>query len=169
MPALRYKEIAYFLKTFGIKGELKTVLLDDATIDFSSLDTIFIQSQGQYIPYFIEYVKDDDVDIILKLEDINNPEVATKLRGEKIFIQVKDEENASAQSSYDNLEGYQVYNEGVLIGKLKSIEAYPNQMMAIVLARDKEILIPLVESFVESIDENKRQINFQLPAGLLDL
>lgn len=169
MSDLRYKEIAYFLKTFGIKGELKTVLLDNSVIDFSDLDTIFIQSQGQYIPYFIEYIKDEDVDLILKLEDINNPEVATKLRGEKIFIQVKDEEKAPVQSSYDNLEGYQIYNEGKHIGELKSIESYPNQMMAIVQVGGKEILIPLVDSFIEHIDEDKRQINFQLPEGLLDL
>jgi len=165
----QYKEVAYFLKTRGLKGELKTVLLDDIKLDISQIESIFVKEKGQYIPYFIEYIHDEESALIVKLEDVDSPETAANLRGKKIFIPTEALVQENETTQYDQLVGYSAYNQNQKIGKILKLEEYPQQVMALIQDAKKDFLIPLVEEFVISIDNDAEEIHFQLPEGILDL
>lgn len=169
MPANRYAEIAFFLKTYGLKGELKMVLLDNIQFDISTLDSIFIKIKGQFIPYFIDYIQSDSKDLFVKLDDVNSIEAAAKLRGERVYIPSDQLEDITKEEGYDSLIGYTAFNQDNAIGKIDSLEAYPQQIMAVIDVNSKNVLIPLVDDFIARIDEEKMEIYFQLPEGLLDL
>lgn len=169
MPPSRYTEIAYFLKTHGLKGELKTVLLEDIQFDFTTLDSIFIKVKGQFIPYFIEYINGENSEFIIKLDEVDSPESASELRGERIYVTADKLQIQSSQKPYEDLLNYVAYDQDKILGKIQRLESYPQQMMAMINVNRKEILIPLVEEFILQIDDDKMEIHFQLPDGLLDL
>ena len=49
------------------------------------------------------------------------------------------------------------------------VEEYPQQLMAVVQPGDKEILIPLSDQLITSIDKPNRVLMMNIPEGLLDL
>ena len=171
MSSPNYTEVAYFLKTFGLKGELKVALVDNIDIDLQDQEVIFLKERGQHIPYFIEKCDDKDGVIIVKLEDIDSPEQAKPLCKQKIFIDRKEETSSSEYEEDPNVFiGFKVHNDGAIIGNIDRLESFPQQLMAFIsTTRGTEIMIPLNDEFIKEIDEEGAKIFLELPEGLLDL
>lgn len=170
MPTISYIEVAYILKTFGLRGEIKVVLIDNIDLDFHGLDNIFLEDKGQKIPYFIESVSLKKNEIIVKLEDVNSPEKAKELCKKKIYIDASLRKlTIDVNNNPAWLKGYAACHEKKHLGTVDRLETYPQQVMAIVTQGDKELLIPLVEEFIEYIDSDNEAIYFLLPEGFLDL
>lgn len=170
MPSPSYIEVAYFLKTFGLKGEIKAALLDHIDLDFSDLDVIFLEDKGQKIPYFIESVVYKKEEFILKLEDVDSPEMAKELCKKKIYIDEEvSHDKLDIKENPGLLKGYKAYCKKQKLGIIDRLESYPQQTMAIVNREEGEILIPLVEQFIEYIDPEEQEIHFLLPDGFLEL
>jgi len=171
MSSPNYVEVAYFVKTFGLKGELKLVLAENVSIDFRKLEVIFVKEKGQHIPYFIEKCNLKREEIILSLEDINNPEQAKKLCKQIIYIDNQANSSlANIQNNPNILEGYQAYQTGEVVGVIDRLESYPQQVMAFIKKTDgDEVMIPLNQEFISEIDDINKSVYFDLPDGLLDL
>lgn len=171
MSLPNYTEVAYFLKTFGLKGELKAVTLDHIQLDFSEIEVIFLKEKGQYIPYFIENCSTKDNEIIIKLEDVNSPEQTKRFNKQKIFIDSKSiSSEIDIKTNPNVLQGFKAYHAGKLIGTIDRLESYPQQIMAFIMTLEgEEVMVPLNEEFIEDIDEGKVEIYLDLPLGLLDL
>jgi len=56
-----------------------------------------------------------------------------------------------------------------VLGEIKEIIEYPQQEMAAIIIKEKEVLIPLNEQLILEIDEEKKLISMDLPEGLLNL
>jgi len=56
-----------------------------------------------------------------------------------------------------------------LIGIINEVTEMPQQEMAVLNYREKEILIPLHATLIEAIDTTNQKITVRLPEGLLDL
>ena len=170
MSSTSYIEVAYFLKTFGLKGEIKAALLDNIELDFTDLDVIFLEDKGQKIPYFIDSVVRKKDEFILKLDDVDTPELAKELCKKKIYI---DEEVSQTKLDITEnpalLKGYKAFQNKQHLGNIDRLDSYPQQTMAIIIREEGEILIPLVEQFIEYIDPDEQEIHFLLPDGFLDL
>jgi len=166
-----YTEVAYFLKTFGLKGELKVAFGDNNKIDLQDQEVIFVREKGQHIPYFVEHYSDNDGTIIMKLEDINSLEQAKSLCKQKIYLDIKEVEASKSHNQDPNtLVGFKVHNEDQLIGVIDRLESFPQQVMAFVaVASGDEIMIPLNDEFIKDIDEDAAAIFLELPEGLLEL
>jgi len=171
MSLPNYTEVAYFLKTFGLKGELRALLLDHVGLDFSDIEVVFLIEKGQYIPYFIENCSVKDREMIIKLEDINSPEQARRFNKHKIYVDNKSISSKIDLNANPNvLQGFEAHTAGKLIGTIDRLESYPQQVMAFILTSGgEEVMIPLNVEFIEDIDEENSEIYFDLPDGLLDL
>ncbi|MCI8468851.1 MAG: 16S rRNA processing protein RimM [Eggerthellaceae bacterium] len=68
-------------------------------------------------------------------------------------------------------EGWTVVDEAAgEVGAVSSLEELPQQvLLAVARPGGSEALIPLVDEFVVTVDEDARRIDVRLPAGLLDL
>lgn len=56
------------------------------------------------------------------------------------------------------------------LGTVSSIQEMPGQLMLVVERADgSELLIPLVDEFLDAVDEDAQQLVVNVPAGLLDL
>ena len=55
------------------------------------------------------------------------------------------------------------------LGKIEEIIEYPQQEMAAISIKEKEVLIPLNEQLIINIDDGTKTISMDLPDGLLNL
>jgi len=171
-----YQSIGFTKKTYGVKGELKLNITDKYLEDFAQAEVLFLGLAGRKIPYFIEYINFENP-FTIKFEDKNTKEAAIELTGKEIFMRTKDllpEEEKVLEIEgglfYEKYVDYQIKDQTHgLLGKIEAIIEYPQQEMAALSFKKKEVLIPLNEQLIISIDEAARLIEMDLPAGLLEL
>ena len=67
------------------------------------------------------------------------------------------------------IAGYRVFDaEHGDIGVVERIEESSNNPLLVVMQGKIEILLPLNGDFIESIDDEKREIHIEAPGGLID-
>ena len=166
-----YISIGHTKKLHGIKGGVKLNIKDDYLEDFDKTDVLFLAINGRKIPFFIQK-KIHDIPFRVIFEDHNNRELAQALVGKEIFLtdqQVTLKETIS-HLEYEPYIGYLLKDmEAGKIGVINDILEYPQQEMAIVSYQGRDILIPMNEQLITSINETDRIILVHLPDGLLEL
>ncbi|MBK8492182.1 MAG: 16S rRNA processing protein RimM [Saprospirales bacterium] len=170
-----YVQIGFTQKTHGVEGELRIFIEDNYVEDFLDSDALFIGVSGQIVPYFIEYIRGANDDI-LKLEDVASKEEAQKLTSSPVYLREADltpeinRDSTPYAPQYEYLEGFEaVDKEKGSLGPILRVEEFPHQEMAVVSYQGREALVPLHDQIIDSIDKKKKVIRFILPEGLLDL
>jgi len=161
-------------KAHGLVGELKAFVEDAWWEDFLNAEIIFLEIRGQHLPYFVEDVRAGNA-VLLKLEDVNTRDDAQMLHHKDIYLRSEDILPNEARTiiiepGYERYAGYAIEDATHgFIGKIDEVIEMPQQMMAVVVYRGREILIPLNEQFIVSADEAQSTLHMDLPDGLLDL
>ena len=155
--------IGYFSKTHGVKGHL--ILREEKDFHLENLKAVFIESSTGKAPHFISEIKESNMGLIVLLEDVDAIEKAKLLIGKKVFIdtQLLNEE----EEEFDWL-GYELIDK--TYGSLGNITEVTNNSQQILLNlkfKGKEIILPLVEDFIEKIDEKAKKLFFNAPEGLI--
>jgi 16S rRNA processing protein RimM len=168
---MNYIQIGVLGKTHGLKGELKFKIEEEYIDDFNEADVVFIKNKGHYAPYFIESIRSSS---IIKFEDTEDIEAAKTLQNLPIFLKEEDITIVAAEPLeeliYQYLKGYKMMDDLLgELGDIQSVEAYPQQEIAIVNYQNKEVLIPLNEFVISDIDNDNQIVNVSLPEGLLDI
>ncbi len=163
--------IGYTKKAHGVKGAIRVSIKDQYLATFEEIDVLFLALKGRNIPFFIES-KVFETPYRVTFEDHTTREAIEPLTGKEILIQ-KDKlilEETPDDLIYGAYIGYLIVDntEGE-IGTIRDIQEFPQQEMAFVLYQNKEILLPLNEYLIESIEEDSKTILVNLPEGLLDL
>lgn len=167
---MEYTKIGQLLKPVGTQGEIKVDIDDVFWDDFVGNDHFFIKINGCFVPYFIEDIKEKN-HLLLKIEDVDNPEDANDFNLKDIFLRPKDikSKTGTEYKTFTGLENYTIYNLKEIVGIIEKIDEYPQQIMASVMMKHKLVLIPLVDELIEKIDPENKTIIMQLPEGLLDM
>ena len=163
--------IGYTKKAHGAKGAIRVTIRDEYLATFEEIDVIFLALKGRNIPFFIES-KVFETPYRITFEDYPTREAIEPLTGKEILVQknkiiVEEDPDELIYEAYvdylivDSTEGE--------IGTIREIQEFPQQEMAIVFYQNKEILLPLNDYLIESIDEDSKTIVVNLPEGLLDL
>ena len=163
--------IGTVLKTKGLKGELNAYIDFDGTesIKFS---TVFIETAGKLVPYFVSSIKYLQKNAAyLVLEDIDTIEKAALLVKKDLYLLNKlKPKKKKSEFTLKDLAGFTAVDvdEGEL-GQITSVEEYPHQIIATVNYKNCEVLFPLNEEIIMSIDVVKEILLVNLPEGLLDI
>ena len=162
-------EIGRTTKSHGYAGHLK-ILLNEEVKAFLEMETLFLLEGGKHLPYFVEETgKIKDNTIILKIEDIDSKEAAHGLLNKTVFA---DEQNVELEqkTTEQPLLGWKVVdaNAGEL-GLIEDIVEMPQQQMAQLTSQGQEILVPIVEEYIENQDEQQKILQVNLPEGLIEL
>ncbi len=166
-----YYELGYIAKPVGLNGELAVILDVDEIEDYADLESVFIEINGDLIPYLVKEVKFKGNKTSFILEDINSIEKAEKLRGRKLYLPVEELPDLDADSYYlHELIGYQVfdYKKGY-IGEVKLIYNLPTQDLLAVDVQGTEVMIPTHEDIMIEVKKEEKKIDVQLPEGLLEI
>lgn len=133
---------------------------------------IFFELNGSKVPYQV-IETDDSNHFVILLEGVNNKKDSDLLSGYNIWIPIESVKSRHLRSP-KNIPGkwheYRIIDEGTKLSfDILRVEEYPQQLMAIINIENKEILIPLSDQLISSIDKENKIINMIIPNGLLDL
>ena len=159
------KEIGYFSKTHGIKGHL--IFNCEADLYFEDVTAFFIDVSGNKAPYFISELKESGTGFIVLLEEANEIGKAKALVGKKIFVESK-----FVAKNEDEVDwvGFELIDKHFgSLGKITSMSDNGAQLLISVIYKEKEIILPLVEDFIEKINKKAKKIHFNAPEGLIDV
>lgn len=165
---MRLYEIGTLGKPHGLKGEIRVILnRDDLEDVLVSAGHVFIQG----LPYAVVSVRDAG-HVLLRLEGVEDRDAALILRGAR--VEVPWAEELEIRQNSDPLTawvGYAIRDEesGDTYGPIEEIIELPTQWTALVIMNGKEVLFPLHENLIRSVDPEARVIRMDLPDGLLDL
>ena len=104
-------------------------------------------------------------------EDVNHIDKAQPLVKKKAYLPLsKMPERGEDDFSYEDLKGFLVTDETAgLLGEITAVNEYPQQFVATLIYKEKEILFPLNEDIIIEIDNEVNTLLVDLPDGLLDL
>ena len=170
------KEECFYLgkivKKYSFKGELILKLDTDQPEIYENLNAVFLDMGKTLVPYFIEsslFQKGNHMRI--RFEDVNSEQEAELLLKREAYLPI---------SLLPKLEGNQFYFHEVTgfdledvhfgkIGIISSINDSSAQPLFVVTTEHGEILIPMVDDFIEKIDRVNKKILVNTPEGLIDM
>jgi 16S rRNA processing protein RimM len=171
MKAEDYAEIGYITKTHGLKGEVQIAFSYDEP-EKLKLKSLFVEIKGKMVPYFVEQFKLSQKQLgYFLFEDINHIDKAQILIKNKVYIFKKLlPKREKEEFTYLDLEGFSAVDKTYgLLGEIIEVREYPQQFLATVVFKEKEVLFPLADNLLESIDMDKKILTVNLPEGLLDI
>ncbi len=160
------------LRSHGTGGELR-ILVDQQLKTYIRKSTyLFFDLDGSKVPYQITDV-DDGNHFVITLQDVLNKKDSDVLGNIEFYIPLESVK-ARHQHSPKNIRGK--WDEYSILDtqhngfyEIIRVEEFPQQLMAIINIHSKEILIPLSDQLISSIDKENKIIKMDIPEGLLDL
>jgi 16S rRNA processing protein RimM len=171
------KDDAYYLgkivKKYGLKGELLAKIDTDEPENYENLESIFLEIKGKLIPFFLnQSTLHKATTLRLDFEDINTLEEAEALIGKSIYLPLDTlPELTGNKFYYHEIIGFEaVDNHSGPVGKIVAVNDHSPQAYFIINnAAGNEILIPVSDRFIDTVDRKKQIIYFNLPEGLIDI
>ena len=167
----KYFKIGKLAASFGLKGELVLKHSLGQKTALKGLETFFIeQGINNFMPYFITATSiKNDTEVFIKVEGVDNKEVARKLTPKEVWLTEDDFKKYTAASSAIAMLGFNMINAGVDLGEIIEVIEQPHQILCAILLDGNEALIPIHEASLEKIDIKARKVYVNLPDGLLDI
>ncbi|WP_018343322.1 ribosome maturation factor RimM [Cytophaga aurantiaca] len=160
------------IKAHGVKGEVLVQVFSDDLTDYETLESVFVEIKQKQIPFFLtSFNFATQKRCILSFEDITTVEQAKPLVGADIYIPISQMAEADeSRVSYQALMGFDVIDS--IQGKLGVISNFfqkTGQDLLMMDYKDAEILIPVTEEIVHSVDVKTKQVLTTLPDGLIEI
>ena len=161
-------------KTHGVKGQLVVDLDETLVNDTHDLELVFLIRDGLPVPFFLDSALcklRNHRQALLAFDTVTSLEEAAKLTGTEVFISESAIHTENMQLSGNILIGYTVVDQdNNSVGIITEFIEHPgNDLLSVDSPSKKEILIPFVEQWILNFDENKKELQLQLPDGLLDI
>lgn len=170
----KYQEIGSVSKTFGLKGQLKLKVSDEYVSVLVKEKVVYFLEGSSHIPYFIESIE-QGTQTLIKLEEVDSKEAAVKLTGKELFVPNEAIADVEEKDVADDLlfgwaKGYLIIDtDQEPVGDIIDILVYPQQELAVVEYKGKEILVPMNEKLIVGIDEEEMIMMVDVPDGLLNM
>ena len=170
------KEDCFYLgkivKKYSYKGEVILKLDTDQPELYQNMDTVFLDLGSKLIPFFIEksllqkgnqlrvqfddMYSEADADAILKTDVYLPSNLLPKLTGNKFY--------------FHEVIGFTLedVNFGI-VGEITSINDSTTQALFVVEKEDTEILIPMIDDFIQKIDRKNKKVIVKTPEGLIEM
>ena len=166
-------EAGYIQKPHGLKGEVIFVFRKEYAETVEELEFLFVEVDGGLVPFAIEEdglnLKTDE-SAICRLEFVDTLGKAKDLVGCKVYVFDHEIIEVEDQESPSTLIGMRVYDEKFGdIGVVNRLDDFSGNLVITVLHPRAEIMIPLSDEVITSIDEEKREIHLCCPGGLIEI
>lgn len=171
MKAEDYFRVGSILKTRGLKGELQ-VYVDFDGLEDIKFTAVFLDVAGKLVPYFVSNIKYPMPNTAyLILEEVDHIDKAMPLVKKDLYLPNKLKPKKSKEEfTLMDLQGFIAIDEthGEL-GEITDVIEYPQQVIASVHYKNREVLFPLNGAFIKGIDVEGGEVYLDLPDGLLDV
>lgn len=162
--------LGYIAKLHGFKGEVSFFLDVTNPEEYASLDSVFVDINGQLTPFFVESIQLRPKSFAtVKLEGISSENEAKSLVRKNLYLPVADLPELSGTSFYDHeVVGFQVVDVNFgPVGTLQTIIDLPVNPLIQIDANGKEVLIPFVKDLIQQVDRENKVLTVKAPEGLI--
>jgi 16S rRNA processing protein RimM len=166
-----YVLIGKIIGAHGVYGNLKLFSFAESLVIFQAGSSIRVQCPGHAAKnYEISWVKPHSRKALLSLKGIENRPQAEALKGSELYIEKKVLPELDDGSYYwFDLIGLEVFTtDDMCLGRVDSIIETGSNDVYVVKADKKEVLIPAIESVVQTIDLTNKRMLVELPDGWLE-
>lgn len=165
-------ELGYVAKLHGYKGEVSLFLDVTNPDDYSSLDAVYIDLNGQLTPFFVEsFALKNKGFAAVKFEGVNSENDAKAILRKSCYLPASILPQLDDKHFYDHeVVGFTLYDTNYgAVGKIEQIIDLSVNPLIQVMAGDKEVLIPFVQNLVQHVNRIEKTLTVTAPAGLIDL
>ena len=170
------KEDCFYLgkivKKYSFKGELLVKLDTDDPSIYTKMESVFIDKNKNLIPFFIERSSLHKSTLLrVKFEDIDSEEDADKLLKSELYLPLEFLPQLTGNKFYyHEIVGFEAEDLSFgLVGIVKGVNDTTNQAILEIDRNGSEILIPLIDDFIKSVDREQKKIILKVPEGLIDI
>jgi 16S rRNA processing protein RimM len=170
-----YTLIGKISKTHGYDGAVLITLDVDNPEDFETLESVFVAFNGKLVPFFVENIAySGKTNLRLTFFDYQSNKKINEFVGCSLFLpndcfpDGKDDEDDEGLIEFVGFNAINIAT-GKTIGSIIGIIENPAHPLFEIDSKGKTILVPAVDDFISSIDQEKKIIVFSLPEGLLEL
>ena len=165
-------QLGKIVRTFGSKGEVVFQVDAELLSRIKKLESVYLNINENLVPFFIEHLQSRPKgQAMVKFMDVDSTEDASLLAGCGIFVPIALLPKQKGSQLYSiEIEGYTVIDatRGET-GTVRTVLEMPQQSLLAIDFNGKEILIPVVDEIVKSIDRKKKVIHIDAPEGLIEL
>ena len=165
-------DLGFVSKTQGYKGTLILYLEVDFPESYYNLESVYVLKNNKLIPFFVE-----DISILhkgfarVKFEDVNSEDDARALVKCKLYLPIETlPELENDQFYYHEIVGFTVSDS--TLGEIGTVVEHidiPGNPQLVVLHKEKEVFVPISDTFYKGIDKDKKIIFVSLPEGLIEV
>ena len=164
--------LGHVAKTHGFKGEVSIKIDADDPYRYEKLDAFFVEVHGQLTPFFTTYFKLNNKGIAkVKIEGVDSEDEARILLGNNVFLPLTAlPELKGNQFYFHEIIGFQVVDtlKGN-IGNVREVMDQTSQAILIIEQKEAEILIPITDETIQTVDRAGKTLTITAPEGLIDL
>ncbi|HEX8514715.1 MAG TPA: ribosome maturation factor RimM [Bacteroidia bacterium] len=163
--------LGYVSKTVGNKGELLLILDVDDIKRYKKLETVFVEINKELVPFFITAIELRGNGAKVSFDGINTTEKAEHITRNSLYLPLSFLPPLKGKKFYfHEVTGYTVTDKvHGDIGVIENILDHPTQALFQIRKGETEILIPVKEEFIITIDRSKKNIALHAPEGLIDI
>lgn len=164
--------LGHVAKTHGFKGEISIKIDADDPYRYEGIEALFIEVHKQLTPFFLNYFKINNKGIAkVKIEDVDTEENARLLLGNNVYLPLTALPPLKGNNFYyHEVIGFKVIDK--LKGEIGTIADVMDQTSQAILVIDfngKEVLIPITNETIISVERKDKKLNINAPEGLIDL
>lgn len=165
-------QIGKITGTHGLDGNVVLFHSVGKSSGLKNLKHIFIELKREsYIPFFVEQIRvDNETELLMKLEDVDSMEVAKGISGKQVYLSTEQYEKLKPKDANINFIGFEVWDsQAGKLGTVADLFETPGQLLATVLYKNKEVIVPINDQTIKSVDIPTKTLRLELPEGLLDV
>lgn len=163
-----YLEAGKIVSIHGLRGEVKVMPYTDTPELLAEFDRLFIGRER--IEINVERSRVFKNMVIMKLEGIDTPEAAEKMRNKMLFMHRDDLELDEDTYFIADLIGMEVRDAdtGALYGDISDVMQTGANDVYVVKGADREYLVPAIADVVKSTDVDGNIMTIHVIDGLFD-
>jgi 16S rRNA processing protein RimM len=174
--------IARVAKTQGRHGEVAAALLTDFPELFATRKKLFALSGSGNAKQSVAVVnpvrRELELEehwfhkgmVVLKFAGVDSINDAETLIGSEIQVPRSERAELEKDEFYvSDLIGCTVTDSGREIGRIKDVQFGSGEAPLLVIAGEKEYLVPFADAYIEKISMDQKRLEMKLPEGMLEL
>ena len=161
-------KIGYVSKTHGLKGEVTAVFENEIELD--DVKSLFLEFNGNLVPYFIEKISGKGYKPFLKFESVDSQTEASELKGCHLYLPKSFRPKLKRGQFYDDeVVGFSVEDETAgSLGIVIEVQGSGANRLLTINHNGKEILVPINSPFIKGVNKTEKRIRLVLPEGYLE-
>ncbi len=166
-----YFYLGKVVKLHGYEGKLSIYLDTDSPGEYADLEVVYLNIQGNPVPFFITEISILNNKATVRFMDINTVDKAEEIVNKEMYLPLSMlPERTGNKFYYHEVPGMIVVDENFgELGQIKSVLEYPNMAVLQVFYKDNEVLIPINDEIIIDVDREKNIMKVSSPEGLLDI